>query len=80
MQIAAFGAGKSIFQAEGNVENDKCGLDGGEGGIRTRGSVRHRFGFFAAKFALRQSKPTRERNTEKIGPGVMPADSNRRLS
>jgi hypothetical protein len=26
MQIAAFGAGKSIFGAEGNIENDKCRL------------------------------------------------------
>jgi hypothetical protein len=34
MQIAAFGAGKSMFRAEGNIETDKCRLVGGEGGIR----------------------------------------------
>ena len=29
LQIAAFGAGKTMFSPEGNVDNDACGLDGG---------------------------------------------------
>ena len=36
MQIVAFGAGKSIFGAERNIQNDKCRLDGGEGGIQAK--------------------------------------------
>jgi hypothetical protein len=33
MQIAAFGAIRSAFRVESGTENDKCRLDGGEGGI-----------------------------------------------
>jgi len=46
-RIAAFGAAKPLFPVYGGIENDTQRLDGGEDGIRTRGSVRHRFGLFA---------------------------------
>jgi hypothetical protein len=71
MQIAAFGAGKSIFRAEGSIENDKCRLDGGPNEIRTDGTVRRRFGLFGPEFALFHMKSTGEGNWRENSPAYM---------
>src|ERR1700719_3838477 len=57
MQIAAFGAGKPTFQAEGNIENDKCRLNGGGGGIRTPGTLAGPTVFKTARFDRSRTPP-----------------------